>query len=160
MKRKSLFIFVLLLLAFLCPGVSNAMDEAEKTRISDRIDTMMRTMIAFAEKADVDQTFADLSSDKHAVFFVNDKVYDRSSLLKAFRETYGKLKSQKIDIKDSKVVVLGPDAAVWIAHAKGVTVDQSGVRSEESLAETWVWQNIDGKWAVTHYHETAIPAAE
>lgn len=155
---KSLKIAGIIFLVLMGAGNVRAMDE-EESEITGTIDVMMKTMIAFAEKADIEQTFTDLSPDKKAVFFVNDKVYDRKSLLEAFRETFGKMRSQKIQLKDSKVILLGPDAAVWIAHGKGVTQDKEGGARKEALTETWVWQRDQGKWKVIHYHESAVPVA-
>jgi len=155
---KSLKVAAIIFLVLTGAGSVRAMDE-EESEVTGTIDVMMQTMIAFAEKADVDQTFTDLSPDKKAVFFINDKVYDRKSLLEAFRETFGKLRSQKIQLKAPKVFLLGPDAAVWVAHGKGITQDKEGVSRTEALTETWVWKRDQGKWKVIHYHESAVPVA-
>jgi hypothetical protein len=115
----------------------------------------MDEIIAAAEKADVEGTFALLTRDSGAVFYLNNRHYDLDSLLAQFRSNYERLRSQRIRVIESRVKVLGPEAAVWIGHGEGRTESTKGLSVAYSFTETWVWEKIEGKWVVTHYHESS-----
>lgn len=156
MKKPLIFVLlVFVLAAIVSPSSCSAMDEKEKAEIESTIDMKMKEIISSAEALDVDRTFADFSRDKNAVFFFNDKAYSLTALLGIFKEMYGNMKSQKMDFVYSKVVVLGPDSAAWIAYGKDMSESKKGTISKENLTETWIWQKIEGKWTVTHSQESA-----
>lgn len=156
MKKSLVLVFlVFILVVTVSSSCFAAMDEKETAEIALTIDMKMKEIIASAEALDVDRTFADFSRDKNAVFFFNDKAYSLTALLGIFKEMYGNMKSQKMDFVYSKVVVLGPDSAAWIAYGKDMSESKKGTISKENLTETWIWQKIEGKWVVTHSQESA-----
>jgi len=131
-----------------------AMDEKEKTEITNTINAMMKEIIGAAERGDVEKTFANLSPGKDAVYYLNDRSYDSPALLDFFKKEYAKIASQKIDPAQSRVMVFSSDAAAWVGHGNGYTVDPSGKQTPFSFAETWIFQKVDGNWSITHYHES------
>lgn len=117
---------------------------------------MMAGIIAASENVDVDRTYSFLTRDPAGIFFVNNKSYLLNDLLALFRDTYGKLRSQKLTLVRSEVIPLGPDAALWIGNGEGRTESRTGgVAMTYSFTETWAWQKIRGTWVVIHYHESS-----
>lgn len=124
--------------------------------VAEEIQAMMTDIIAAAEDADVDKTYSFLTRDPGGIFFQNNKHYDLDSLLALFRNTYGKLRCQRIRVSQSEVISLGPEAAMWIGYGEGRTESRvGGVSMAYSFTETWIWQKVRGRWVVTHYHESS-----
>lgn len=147
-------------------GVLAADPAAAKPNEADIAATINRLMEASTRTAmatlDAEKTLEPLSKDRDAVFFFGSKPYARGELIQVVRKMYGTFKSMSLKMDKVNVKVLGPDAAVWIAVGKGKAVSKSGESSEEYLLETWIWQKLEGKWQVVHYHESAasLPNAE
>lgn len=137
---------------------SGKQDNAE---IAATISKLMDELTRSADTLDAEKTLAPLTQDKDAVFFFDSKPYTRNELTHVIRGIYGNMKSMSMKWDKTCVKVLGNNAAVWIACGKGKSVSKAGQSSEEYLTETWIWQRIDGKWQVTHYHEsvTSLPNA-
>ncbi len=129
-----------------------AQDEAAvRSAVSGMMDAVMRS----AEKMDVEQIFAPLSHDQKAVFFFGFQPFTRDALIPFFRQAYGQAKSQSIRLTHTDVKVLGPDAALWLGWGTGRIDWKDGRVTEQALAETWLWQRVDGQWKVIHSHESA-----
>lgn len=129
-------------------------EEETVSTIIKLMDNVSRT----AETFDAKKALSVLSDSKDAVFFLNGKAYTKQAIIAQLTKIYGSLKTMKIDMYKPVVKLLSPDTAVWIATGKGSSITKSGKKYDESLTETWIWQKIDGKWQVIHYHETAVPA--
>ncbi|HCE44268.1 MAG TPA: hypothetical protein DET40_12030 [Lentisphaeria bacterium] len=129
---------------------------AAVTRLMDELTVTAQTTL------DAEKTLAPLSKDKDAVFFFDSKPYTRGELTHFIGKIYGSLKIMSMKWDRKYVKVLGPDAGVWIAIGKGKSIAKTGESYEELLAETWIWQRIDGRWQVVHSHESVIslPNAE
>jgi hypothetical protein len=124
--------------------------------VADEIQAMMAGIITAAENVDVEKMYCFLTREPGGLFFINNKYYNLDQLIALFRDTYGKLRSQRLLVSHSEVIPLGPDAAMWIGHGEGRTESQiGGVSMTYSFTETWVWQKINGRWVVTHYHESS-----
>jgi len=134
---------------------------AGEPSVAEQISAKMSAMIEDAQRLDVDRTFAPLSQEAKAVFFLNAAPMSREALLPFFRQNYARLKSQSIRLTGSSVKVLGPDAALWLGWGVGRNEAKSGGFSEQALAETWVWQRTGQDWQVVHYHESwqELPSA-
>jgi hypothetical protein len=164
-NMKRIFTASAKLIAFLAAGcVLQAAEPAtakqDKEEISNTILKLMDNLSRTAETLDAGKTLAPLSNDKDAVFFFDSKPYNRAELAHRLGKIYGNVKNMSIKMDRQAVKVLGPDAAVWIASGKGKSVGKDGESYEEFLTETWIWQRMEGKWQVVHYHESvsALPS--
>lgn len=156
---KRILFAVLISISIMSMNSSNAgdTDSAKQgdAKIAATINKLMEELSRTAETLDAEKTLAPLTQDKDAVFFFDSKPYTRNELTHLLRGIYGDLKSMSIKMDKTSVKVLGDNAAVWIACGKGKSVSKSGQSYEEYLTETWIWQKIEGKWQVVHYHESA-----
>ncbi|MFH1877330.1 MAG: hypothetical protein ABH883_00795 [Candidatus Omnitrophota bacterium] len=157
MRKTFCGIFSVLLFACItaAPYTAIALDDAGKSLIRTEIDTMMKIVIMSAERCDVAAVMSNLSGDGDNMFFINSEPYDLTSLAAEFEREYSKMKRQTVNVISSKVMVFSPDAAAWIGYGKGRVEYNSGEAMDYVFSETWIWEKIKGKWAVTHYHESA-----
>lgn len=126
---------------------------AKNAEIVTTITKLMAELSQSAETLDAAKTLAPLTTDKEALFIFDSKLYTREKLVETLAAMYAQMKSMKIKMDPPKVRVLGPDAALWVATGTADSVDKAGAVFHERLIETWVWQRLDGKWQVVHYHE-------
>ncbi len=165
MKKVWYVVFSLLIVSAFIDrliAADSAVRQQNDTEISNTIRRLMEELNRTAnETLDAEKTLASLTKDKDAVFFFDSKPYRREELIDCLRKLYGSLSTISMKMSQIRVKVLGPDAAVWIACGKGQAVGKSGESSEEFLTETWIWQRIEGRWQVVHYHEsvTRLPNA-
>ena len=132
-----------------------ASEKAAGKPVTEEIQELMAGIIDAAENVDIDKAYSSLTRDLGGLFFINNQYYSLEDLLALFRGTYGRLRSQRIRVSHSEVIVLGPDSALWIGYGEGRTESLAGVSMAYSFTETWVWQRIRKKWMVTHYHESS-----
>src|SRR5690606_29115195 len=81
---------------------------AEKP-VAEEIQELMAGIITAAENVDIDKAYSRLTRDPDGLFFINNKHYHHDALLALFRENYGKLRSQRLRVSHSEVIVTGPD---------------------------------------------------
>ena len=130
-------------------------DIQSNKEIENTINNLMTEIVAAAESRNWAKTFSRLTRKEGDLFFLNNRHYTLKSLLGFFGESYGVMKSLKMRVVKSKVIVFSPEAAAWIGYGDGqIQREPIAPETTYSFTETWIWQKIDGEWAVTHYHET------
>jgi hypothetical protein len=130
-------------------------DMQTKKEIEDIINNLMMEIVTAAEARNWAKTFSRLTRKEGGLFFLNNRHYTLKSLLAFFGESYGIMKSLKMRVVKSEVVVFSPDAAAWIGYGDGqIQRVDTAPETTYSFTETWIWQKIDGEWVVTHYHES------
>jgi hypothetical protein len=131
------------------------LDAHTTQEIENTINKLMLEIVIAAEARNWAKTFSRLTRKEGELFFLNNRHYTLKSLLAFFGESYGVMKSLKMRVVKSKVIVFSPNAAAWIGYGDGqIQRDETTPEATYSFTETWVWQKIDGEWAVTHYHES------
>jgi hypothetical protein len=130
-------------------------DMHTKKEIENTINELMKDIVTAAEARNWAKTFSRLTRKEGGLFFLNNRHYTLKSLLAFFGESYGIMKSLKMRVVKSEVVVFSPDAAAWIGYGDGqIQRVDTAPETTYSFTETWIWQKIDGEWVVTHYHES------
>jgi hypothetical protein len=137
-------------------GMSMAgVDTQLQKEIEATINNMMQEIMVAAESRNWAKAFSRLIRKDGGLFFLNNRHYTLKSLLAFFGESYGIMKSLKMRVVGSKVIVFSPDAAAWIGYGDGqIQRVDTALETTYSFTETWIWQKVDGEWVVTHYHES------
>ena len=150
------FSLVLVVGAVWLSGCKNSKEfgEQEKLAISDTINMLMDQVTHHAENASVDSTFQWLSDDSAAVFMSGGMAFSARDISTLFRNAYGIIKSQQMDLLSTRTLVFSHDAAAWIGIIKEKAISKDDDVTEKYLVETWIWQRESAGWRVVHYHES------
>ncbi|MDQ1266527.1 MAG: hypothetical protein QG635_1679, partial [Bacteroidota bacterium] len=164
---KNLFILVI---AIIIPALIFNSCECKKKGLSpEQVKTIKAEILALlseaktaAEKLDAVAAFANLSDDSSSVFIFSGRTYNARQTVELLTKSYSLRESQKLDLSLDNIKVISPDAALWTGGGKGEILLKDGKSMTAYLQETWFWQKIQGKWKVTHLHESAAipPNAE
>lgn len=150
----------LLILAGGCaqPGAP-ALTDAQRAAIADTVrqhaaalyeDENRRSAEVFvAQMADGPDLFTYASTGR--VFWAKD------SLAKAARTRVASLRALTYTLRDARVLVLGPDAAVLTGSYGEAATDSTGKELAFNDAWTAVYQRRDGKWQIVHGHFSRSP---
>ena len=90
---------------------------------------------------------------------VNGKIDNYSTLTERYKKlTAGKLvKSMDYQIETQDFNFINADNVLTTLKVKLITTMNDGTINTKPLAETILWQRIDNKWKLGHYHATEIP---
>jgi Calcium/calmodulin dependent protein kinase II association domain len=73
---------------------------------------------------------------------------------KFYFEIQGGLRVRNTTLTSPQVRSLGPDAAV-VSYVRLIQkIDDNGNPASAAVAETRIWQRIDGKWKHVHFHRS------
>ena len=124
-----------------------SLTDADREMVRKSIDENTAAFIVAAETADAAGLYATLR-DVHNLGFVNNgRIYPpQDSLLNAFEDVFRHIDSQEVEIRDRRVWVISPTAAVSTNLGHGTTTDSEGLVSEYEFIWTFVYQKLDDGW--------------
>ncbi len=144
----------MMLLASSCSLKCAVWSTKEQGRITEEISARMAELIESANQMKIDALVKYLTENPDANFYMNAKAMGKQELLAEVLKMYIPFQSQQITVKNQRVIVLGPDAALWKAQVQSTALGKDGKSSTMDLTETWLWQKQNGEWVVTHYDES------
>ncbi len=132
-----------------------ALTDAERSAIEEKIKALHSESLAAAEKVDVDRMFAS-SSSAYEIGNINNGVFIPSldALVAGFRELFATALGQDINVAETRVAVLGPNAAVLTAHGDFIATSKDGTMFESPFAHTMVFAKIEDDWRIIHSHQS------
>jgi hypothetical protein len=125
--------------------------EAQKTEITTEVTQRVNAFVRQLRAPVVDSVVA---------FYDSSMVFGRAGVLVPFESLAVNMRRWKpglsvvVGMNGAKVVVLGPDAAVYSARLSGIVKDSTGQR-EVTGAVTFVLQKKGGVWRFVAAHESA-----
>ncbi len=149
---KYLIILLLLMAVFGCSRKGMTLEQVQSVKLE--VQALLDTFITSAQKLETTAMEQYLGDDPQLRFYIQGKAYRKAELISLFKELYAPLESQKLQVIEQKITVLSPEAAVWTAIASSLQTKKDGGVGALNLTETWLWQKLEDKWVVTHYHES------
>jgi uncharacterized protein (TIGR02246 family) len=118
------------------------------------IESRLQAAMDGAAKVDAGQVVAGFGDD--ATFLAGDVMLSGLTAIRTqFADTYAGLASQKHTIREKRVRVLAPDAALVTATGDGTYTDAAGWTSQPvGLGITIVFVRQDGVWRAVHAHQS------
>ncbi|MEI7500784.1 MAG: nuclear transport factor 2 family protein [Bacteroidota bacterium] len=158
--KKSLINFTMIFLFGLVSltGCKNSREfgDKEKLAVTDTINQLMDQVMKYSAMANADSALQWISDDSAAVFTSGGLAFSAREILSLFKNTYSTIKSQEFEMVSSRVIVISPDAAVWIGTVKDKSITKEDEVIDQFLQETWVWRREVSGWRVAHYHESIL----
>jgi len=147
-----------------CGGTAPATPAAPPPFTSDDpavtaiLDSMVSLARAGADAVDADQTMSPLNAEDNLTFMTGDVlIAGKQEILKAFRDTYAKIKAQRHVPVARQVRLITPDVAVYSAVGRGTFQELSGEISEPvGLGTTAIFVKRDGGWHLAHFHQSVV----
>ena len=165
MKRMPAGVLILSLCAIACERsnqsqVGTELTPAQRSAIADTVGKLINDFFAVGEQVDADKAAAFFSPrPDFSAALENGAVSTSSeSFLKDVREGWKGLRSQRINMGDSRIAVLSPTVAVATISATASAVDTAGKKiSIPKAAFTLVWIRESGGWKVLSFHQSFPP---
>ncbi|MCX6256572.1 MAG: cache domain-containing protein [Bacteroidia bacterium] len=164
MKKEVIIIpfFILSLLMFGSCKKKVPVPVNGKAVAADSVNLIMSKIVSHAEKLEYKQICNWLSHDSLALNFINTGYYNYNQTADVFKEAYSHMSAEKFMPKKTSTIALSPDVVLWLAYGNAWGADSAGRTFVQIIAETWLWQKLNGKWTVVHYHESTrhMPTTE
>ncbi len=132
--------------------------EAQKAAVGQEVLQVQRNLFAQAEKVvPCDPRWFWEGSD--FVFIMPDgKVMTLDEFKKAWREFQAQLASQKFTIQMEKVLVLGPDKAIYVWQgADNLVMKDGSIQKQEAYAGAYVYEKRNNEWRCSMMSESGLP---
>ena len=128
----------------------------EDPAVTAVLDSMVSLARAGADAVNAEETLRPLNAEENLTFMTGDVLLaGKDEILKAFRDTYARIKAQRHVPVARRVRLLTPDVAVYTAVAKGAYQDLSGKISDPvGLGTTAIFIKRDGAWHLVHFHQS------
>lgn len=151
---KTLSIFLFSMISFLCTGLngySQELTSVQKEKISSEISTVFEKSVKAAERLDA-KILSDCVDDSlQAGFIVNGRFFRSfNEVMADFREKAKGCESQKMNIVNKKITVLGENAALVTASGDYSLSLEDGRTLTGKFAWTLVYSKINGNWKIIH----------
>lgn len=127
--------------------------------VTAALDSAVALARAGADAVDAEAALAPLNAEANLTFMAGDiLIAGKEEILKAFRDTYARIKAQRHVPVARQVRLLTPDVALYSAVSRGTFQDLSGEISEPvGLGTTAVFVRRDGAWRLAHFHQSVAP---
>lgn len=161
MKRRILTHLILAAtLAFTgCAKKDAPLTETQQAAIRDEVLQAVKPMLAAFEKVDIDAALK-LAQDGPAFELVmpDGKAIAFAEFKKGGGEFFAALSSQKLVPRKEKVLVLAPDAALYLWQGRyDMTQKDGAVLRSDPYALTYLYRKVEGKWMFICGHESGLP---
>jgi len=129
--------------------------DVPREEIVRQIDDRRRELIAAVERLDFDKVSTFFSTAEDVAYAGGGSMApSRRAALRRYQGIFGALKQVDIDIGQSTIAVLGPEAAVITMQGRVATTDTAGLESQAPFVWTIVWVRSDGEWKMLHANQS------
>jgi ketosteroid isomerase-like protein len=143
----------LMLLAVACRTGTTVLTEERKAEITAEVNTANTAFWDAWRAADWDRGMAFYVDSPDFVWAAGGAVYFGKNTLEQYKAGFGAVKSQTFAFRDSRTIVMTPDAASVTATGTWIQVDSAGVSGPpREFAWTGIWILRDGKWKLHLAH--------
>lgn len=88
------------------------------------------------------------------------RVYSYAEFMRFWEGFVSQLSAQRMTIRTERVVVLGPDQALYVWQGADELVRKDGaVLRLDPYCGTYLYRKINGEWRMAHGHESGLPPA-
>lgn len=156
-NMKTLSYLFSVLITFFCfslNGYSKDLTTKQQEKITSEITTVFEKSIKAAEGLDA-KLLADCVNDSLQAGFINNGRFFRlfNEVMEDFEEKAIGCKSQKLNIVNKKITVLGENAAL-LTTSGNYTLDlEDGRTLTGEFAWTIVYSKMRGSWKIIHLHQ-------
>lgn len=128
---------------------------AQQAAIEDSVKALTNRLTAAAEQVNFDIALS-YYSDEYDIGFPNNGRYYPSldSISKVGRIGYNNLRSQKINVRETKVAVLAPNAAIATVYGDFTATDKLNFTSGSPFVWTIVFAKAKDQWKIVHLHQS------
>ena len=127
--------------------------------ISEVLEVQARLISLYKQGAFLDALAVDLDSE-HFRCIKNGKIETYAELAARYNKMVADNKVNKMDyqINDQHFNVINADNVLaTLSVTLTITMSNGSTLVQDSLAETILWQRIDGQWRLAHYHASELP---
>lgn len=126
----------------------------QEAALADTIATVNQNLVTVWSELEP-EAYLELVSDD--VLFSFHRWFEGESYREAVRQFMAAHRSNPIEITDSEVEVLGPEAGVVTGSYSSQAVDTAGQSETLNGAFTFVYERRDGEWLLVRGHESVLP---
>jgi hypothetical protein len=144
-----------------CGGREERLTDAQKAAISQEVVQAVKPLFAAAEKLDVDGLMKLCEDGPDLAFAMSDgKTFKGPELRQATADVFKLFSSQKLVTKSERVMVLGPDTALYLWTGCNDMVQKDGaVLRSDPYAATYLYRKVGNEWKFAYGHESGLPWA-
>ncbi len=154
MKTLS-YLFSVLIAAFCISlnAYSQEVTTEQKENISSEIAAAFENSVRAAENLDAKLLVDGVDDNLQAGFIINGQFFRLfSGVMEDFKGNAKGCKSQKMDIINKKITVLGENAALLAASGNYSLYLEDGRTLTGKFAWTIVYSKVEGEWKIIHSH--------
>lgn len=134
--------------------------EAQQAQIRTEVLQAVKPLFSAVERLDI-QTMRALSHKSPDFTFVmpDGTSYGFEEVLVTAKELFANLSGQKMVTLKDRVLVLAPDAALYLWQGRNDVMQKDGMllRSDPYCC-TYLYRKVDGQWKFAYGHESGLPA--
>ncbi|GLH72959.1 hypothetical protein GETHLI_14610 [Geothrix limicola] len=136
------------------------LSEAQQAQIRAEVLQAVKPLLAAVERLDI-QAMRTLSHKSPEFSFVmpDGTSYGFEEVLATAKELFANLSGQKMITQKERVLVLAPDAALYLWQGRNDVMQKDGVllRSDPYCC-TYLYRKVDGQWKFAYGHESGLPS--
>lgn len=136
----------------------SALTDTAKATVAQEVLGAVRPMFAATAKMtpDVSRFFWD--TPDFAFLTPDGNIYNYADCIKLYGEFVSQLSGQRYVIRTEKVIVLGPDQALYFWQGADDLVLKDGtVQKQDPYCGTYLYRKVNGEWRIAYGEESGPP---
>lgn len=144
------------------PAAPGALSDADRAAVESSVRQATSDFVDAAERVDTERVF-NFFSRNPGFAVADDGTYltSRDQFHDAIAGFYKGLRSQDVQMRDMRIVALGPDKAVATGAGTVVRTDSAGNKAApRTFTWTFLWVREPEGWKILHGHESFVPTSQ
>ena len=136
------------------------LSEKQQAAIHDEVLSRAKGFVAAIERADFNAAWSYIAEVPEFQWADADgRAYGFADTRKSWQESMGQCRSMKYPVLQESVLVLAPDAAVYVANCTGeLTLKDGTLLTRGNFTFSSLWKHVGGAWKIVFCHESSLPA--
>lgn len=142
-----------------CAKKGAPLTEAQQATIRAEVLQAVKPMFTAFEKVDASTVLkVSLDGPDFELLMPDGKAFTFAGFKKDGSEFFASLSGQKLVPQKEKVIVLAPDAALYLWQGRyDMTQKDGAVLRSDPYAITYLYRKVEGKWMFVYGHESGLP---
>jgi ketosteroid isomerase-like protein len=145
---------VILLSLFACSQKAPELSQQEIDAILSEVEANVDRVVQAANNLSTSALEEYLTDGPEANFYMSGAAYSKQDLIDITKEEFSGFTSQNLSIVEHNIRFIQPTTVLYTAQMKGDSTDNQGYQESMNYTETWLWEKQDGRWQVSHLHES------
>ncbi|MBN1781071.1 nuclear transport factor 2 family protein [bacterium] len=138
-----------------CMYAQQILSESENTRVREEITALNKTLVGYAEHADLEAMFRSIADREGVIIRDGRLLGTKADAYTEYQQGFQDVASLEYHFDHEIISVLSTEIVLVVSDGRSVLTTPDGRTFETPFAQTLIFGREDGEWKVIHAHASS-----